>query len=130
MHFFCTLMASTGAEAKTEAMFLSKRRKKTTESVLVGDYEVQFNQHATRWLGIWIDSKMTLKEHHSAGKKKARKAIHCIRRLTRQLGMCSDACRWALVACVQASALWGRAVVGRPERRRIGATSSKSWRNS
>ena len=31
------------------------------ESVRVGDYELQFNQHATRWLGIWIDSKMTLK---------------------------------------------------------------------
>jgi len=42
-------------------MFLSKRRKKPMESVRVGDYELQFNQHATRWLGIWIDSKMTLK---------------------------------------------------------------------
>ena len=32
-----------------------------TESVRAGDYEVQFNQHATWWLGIWIDSKMTSK---------------------------------------------------------------------
>ena len=89
-------------------MFLSKRRKKPKDSVRVGDYEVQFNQHATRWLGIWIDSKMTLKEHHSARMKKARKANHCIRRLMGQLGMCPDDCRRAARGvCVQASALYG-----------------------
>jgi len=33
-------------KAKTEAMFLSKR-KNPMESVRVGDYEVQINQHAT-----------------------------------------------------------------------------------
>jgi len=91
-------------KAKTEAMFLLKRREKPTQSVRVGDYEVQFNQH---WLGIWIDSKMTPKEHHSARMKKARKAMHCIRRLTGRLKICPDACRRALAACVQASALYG-----------------------
>jgi len=96
-------------------MFLTKRRKKPTESVRVGDYEVQSNQHAMRWLGIWIDSKMTLKEHHSARMKKARKVMHCIRRLTGQLGMCPDACRRTLVACVQEPALYGAELwVGRP----------------
>jgi len=93
--------------AKTEAMFLSKRRRKPTESVRVGEHDVPFNQHATRWLGVWIDSKMTLKEHHSARVKKAQREMHCIRRLTGQMGLCPDACKWALVACVQASALYG-----------------------
>jgi len=88
-------------------MFLSKRRKKPTESVWGGDYDVQFNQHATRWLGIWIGSKLTLKLHHSARMKKPRKAMHCIPRLTGRLGMCPDAYRRALIACVQASALYG-----------------------
>jgi len=32
-------------KAITEAIFLSRRRKKPMESVRVGDYEVQFNQH-------------------------------------------------------------------------------------
>jgi len=91
--------------AKTEAMFLSKRRRKPTESV--GERQVPFNQHATRWLGVWIDSKMALKEHHSARMKKARRAMHCIRHLTGQMGLCPDACKRALVACVQASALYG-----------------------
>jgi len=98
-------------QAKTEAMFLSKRRRKPTESVRVGVHEVPFNQHATRWLGVWIDSKMTLKEHHSARMKKVRRAMQCIRRLSGQMVLCPGACERALVACVQAS---GRAVVGRP----------------
>jgi len=48
--------------------------------------------------------------------KKARKTIHCTRRLSGQLGMCPDACRKALVACVQASALYG----GWDDRKRSG----------
>ena len=51
--------------------------------------------------------QITLKEYHSARMKKARKAMHYIRRLTGQMGMCPDACRGTLVACVQASALYG-----------------------
>jgi len=94
-------------QAKTEAMFLSKRRRKPTETVRVGDDEIPFNKQATRWLGVWIDSKMTLKEHHSARMKSARKAMGRIRRLTGQAGLCPGACRKALVACVQATALYG-----------------------
>jgi len=93
--------------AKTEAMFLSKRRRKPSESVRVGDHDIPFNRHATRWLGVWIDSKMTLKEYHSARMKKARRAMGCIRRLTGKMGLCPAACKKALVACVQASALYG-----------------------
>jgi len=77
------------------------------ESVQIGEHEVPVNQHATRWLGVWIDSKMTLKEHHSARMKKARRAMQCIRRLTGQMGLCPDACKRALVACVQVPALYG-----------------------
>jgi len=86
-----------------EAMFLSKRRRKPTETVRVGDHEVPFNKHATRWLGVWIDSKLTLKKHHSARMKSARKAMNCIRRLT---GLCPDPCR-RCSRCVQVSALFG-----------------------
>ena len=38
--------------AKTVAIFLSKRRRKPTETVRVGDDEIPFNKHATRWLGV------------------------------------------------------------------------------
>jgi len=69
--------------------------------------EKKKNKQATRWLGVWIDSKMTLKENHSARMKSARKAVGRIRRLTGQAGLCPGACRKALVACVQATALYG-----------------------
>jgi len=39
--------------------------------------------------------------------KSARKAMGRIRRLTGQAGLCPGACRKALVACVQATALYG-----------------------
>jgi len=92
---------------KTETMFLSKQRRKPTETVRVGNDEIPFNKQAARRLGVWIDSKMTLKEHHSARMKSARKAMGRIRRLTGQTGLCPGACRKALVACVQATALYG-----------------------
>ena len=65
-----------------------------------------FNKHATRWLGVWIDSKMTLKEHHSVRMKSARKVMGRLRRLTGKMGLRPDACRKALVACVQATDLY------------------------
>ena len=88
-------------KAKAEVMFLSKRRKNHTESV-----RVTMKSSATNTLGIWIVSKMTLKEHHSTRAKNARTTMHCIR-LTGQLGVCPDACRRTLMACVQALALYG-----------------------
>ena len=120
-------------QAKKEAIFLSKRRKTPSETVRVGDHEVSSNKHATRWLGVWIDSKMTLKEHHSARMKSARKAMGRLRRLTGQMGLCPDACRKALVACVQATDLY-RAELWWDDRKvavsRTGVTSSRSWKIS
>jgi len=117
--------------AKTEAMFLSKRRRKPTETVLVGNDQIPLNKQATWWLGVWIDSKMTLKEHHSARMKSARKAMGRIRHLTGQAGICPGDCRKALVACVQATALYGAELWWDARKEtglKTGATSCKSWR--
>jgi len=107
--------------------------KKPSKTVRVGGCEVPFNQHATRWLGVWIDSKMTPKVHHSARMKKARKAMQCIRRLTGQMGMCSDACRRELGTCVQASALY-QAELWWDDRQgagsKTGVTNFRSWKIS
>jgi len=81
-------------KAKAEAMFLSKRQRKPTEPVRVGDYEVQFNQRA---VARNLDRLQNApQKHHFARKKKARNAMHCIRRLAGRLGMCPDAGRRAL----------------------------------
>ena len=40
------------------------RRKKTppTTAVLVGANAIPFNKEATRWLGVWLESQLTLNE--------------------------------------------------------------------
>jgi len=93
-------------KAKTEAMFLAKQRKKPHG--IGADRAIELESSSTNTPRIWIDSKMALKKHHSARMKNARKVMYCIRCLLGQLGMCPDACRRTLVACVQVPALYGR----------------------
>jgi len=70
---------------KTEAaIFCRKKRKETlTEpKVRVGDGEVPFNREATWWLGVWLDSQLTPKEHHAVRLKSGRNAMNRLRWLT------------------------------------------------
>jgi len=68
---------------------------------------VAYNKEATRWLGVYLDSSLTRKEHHRTRMRKARQAEGRLRRLTGQFGMTPEHCRRILVSCVQASALFG-----------------------
>jgi len=58
-------------------------RKKTAPvtTVKVGANAVPFNKQATRWLGVWLDSQLTLKEHHAIRPKDGKKAMAKLRRL-------------------------------------------------
>jgi len=58
-------------------------------------------------LGVYLDSPLTLKEHHRTRMRKARQAEGRLRRLTGQFGLTPEHCRRIQVACVQASALFG-----------------------
>ena len=51
--------------AKTEAILFSRKRKhrRCQRGIRVGDQTVQFAPDATRWLGIWLDSALTLQEN-------------------------------------------------------------------
>ena len=68
---------------------------------------MKFNKQATRWLGIWIDSSLSLKDHHQAMMKKARNAQQRMRRLTGRMGLVPENVRRTQVACVQAVAMYG-----------------------
>jgi hypothetical protein len=59
------------------------RRKKTapTASIRVGTNDISFNTEATRWLGVWLDSQLTLKEHHAIRLKEGKKALGRLHRL-------------------------------------------------
>jgi len=60
-----------------------------------------------RWLGIWLNPQLTLKEHHEVRMKKARNAQNRLRRLAGQVGLSPENCRRVQSACVQAAALFG-----------------------
>ena len=53
--------------SKTEAVLLTKRkelwRKARDRPIQAGDRQVYFAKGATRWLGVWLDSALSLKEN-------------------------------------------------------------------
>jgi len=91
---------------KTEAALFHRKRKTPTATVKVGTNTVPFNE-ATRWLGVWLDSQLTLKDHHAIRLKDGKKAMARLRRLTGQMGLSSANCRKVMTACIQSVAMFG-----------------------
>ena len=71
--------------AKTEAILLSRRRghgrTRTCRAIRVGDQEIHFARKATRWLGVWIDSALTLRDSRRQVLNRAKGAEAAVRRL-------------------------------------------------
>jgi len=59
-----------------------------------------------RWLGVWLDSQLTLKEHHATRMKNSRKAMTRLRRLTGQMGLSPANCRKVMTACIQSVSMF------------------------
>ena len=54
--------------AKTEPMIFSRwkdRRDRDVASIRIGTERIGFNMNTTRLLGVWMDSKIDLREHHN-----------------------------------------------------------------
>jgi hypothetical protein len=81
-----------------------------------------FNRHATRWLGIWLDSHLTLKEHHNQMMPKAYHAEARVRSLLGKFGLSPEIVRKIQFAAVQAVALY-RAELWWDETKTIGRTT-------
>ena len=95
---------------KTEAAIFCRNKRKdvrTEAKVQVGDKEVTFNQASTRWLGVWLDSQLTLREHHATRLKSGRNALNRLKRLMGQTGLSPANCRRVMLACVQSVAMFG-----------------------
>jgi len=92
---------------KTEAALFHKKRTASTATVSVGTNDIPFNKEATRWLGVWLDAQLTLKEHHATRMKEGRKAMTRLRRLTGQMGLTPANCRKVMTACVQSATMFG-----------------------
>jgi hypothetical protein len=52
-------------EGKTEAALFQQKGQPSPANIQVGNKSVSFNPEATRWLWVWLDSQLTLKEHHA-----------------------------------------------------------------
>jgi len=92
---------------KTEAALFRKSRAAPTATIRVATNDIAFNPAATRWLGVWLDSQLTLKEHHATRLKEGKKALGRLRRLTGQMGLAPVNCRKVMTACVQSTAMFG-----------------------
>ena len=72
-------------ESKTEAVLLSKRRShgkaRACWAIQIGEQNIHFAREATRWLGIWIDSALTLRDSRRRVLNRAKGAEAAIRRL-------------------------------------------------
>jgi len=83
---------------KMEAALFHEKRTTPTATIKVGDENVPFNKEATRWLGAWLDSHLTLKEHHAIKLKKFKNAMSRLRRLTEQISLSLANCRKVMAA--------------------------------
>jgi hypothetical protein len=96
---------------KTEFVLFSRRRKMNRASkegiqIALGILK-SFNSHAIRWLGVWIDTHLSLKEHHTTMMSKACRAEARVRSLRGKFGLSPENIRKIQVAAVQAVALYG-----------------------
>jgi hypothetical protein len=92
---------------KTEAALFWKSRAALTATIQVGTNDIPFNTEATRWLGVWLDSQLTLKEHHAIRLKEGKKTLGRLRQLTGQMGLAPANCRKVMTACIQSVAMFG-----------------------
>jgi len=98
---------------KTEAVLFTRkqgrrRRELVQEAhITVGGHRISFNQEATRWLGVWLDSGLTFKAHFQKRIQKAKMAEARVRALCCREGLSSGLILRIQVAAVQATALFG-----------------------
>jgi len=95
---------------KTEAILITRKRNnkepKMKAKLRVGNHEVQYNKEATRWLGVWLDSMLTLNDHTKKIFAKARRAQNRVRSLMVTKGLSLEGCQRIQVTAVQAVALY------------------------
>ena len=72
----------------------------------MGDQRVRYAQGATRWLGIWLDAALTLRENRRRRIGKARQAKARIKRLVSQYGVPPGSARTLSMSLVQGTMMY------------------------
>ena len=109
---------------KTEAMLFTRKRgrelREQTERarITVEGHEVSFHKEATRWLGIWLDTGLTLKDHYQTCLRKARSAEARLRTISQRHGLAPGLVRRIQIAAIQAVAFYGSELWWRGQKNR------------
>ncbi|KAL1581647.1 hypothetical protein WHR41_09703, partial [Cladosporium halotolerans] len=101
--------------SKTEVLIFSKKRKILQAAkqaiVRIGEHSCPINQGATKWLGFWLDSKLTFKTHFEKRITSAKGALQAVASLSRRNGGLSiGLMRRVVLAVVSSVALFGAEV--------------------
>ena len=93
---------------KTEAILFSRKRKhrRTQRGFRVGGQLYRFAPEETRWLGIFLDSALTLRENrrYRIGNRQAEARLRCI---VSQYGVPPGSARTLSMSLVQGTMLYG-----------------------
>ena len=92
--------------SKTEAILFSKRSYRCSREIRVRGQMIRFVPQATRWLGIWLDSTLTLAENWRRRIGKTRQAEARLRRIVSKYGVPPAASRNLQSAIVQGTMLY------------------------
>lgn len=111
--------------SKTEVLLFSRRRKvlqaAKDASIQIGDLSFTIKQEATKWLGFWLDSKLSFKVHFENRMASAKGALQRVASLSRSNGGLSvRLMRRVVVAAVTSVAMYGSEVWWRGEKDRLG----------
>ena len=99
--------------AKTEAVLFSKSHRQRLNKeiaavqIKIGPEKIKFNNEATRWLGIWLDSQLKFTAHVNEKFQRACTAEIQIKGLTRTYGLAPALIRRIQIVVVQSIALYG-----------------------
>jgi hypothetical protein len=112
--------------AKTEAALFTRKTGRVLHdqirraTITIGGCQKEFNKDATKWLGILLDTGLTLKKHYQTRLQKAQKAEARVRALCKQRGLPSGLVRKIQRAAVQAIALYGAELWWQGQKDRVG----------
>lgn len=110
--------------SKTEVLVFSKSRKilRATRdaSVRIGQQTFKFKQEATKWLGFWLDPKLSFKTHFANRMASAKGALQRVASLSRcNGGLSVNLMRRVVVAAVTSVAMYGAEIWWRGQRDRM-----------
>jgi ribonuclease HI len=97
---------------KTEAVLFSRKRNhqggKVKLKIQVDEgVQIGFQTKAARWLGVFLDRKLSFQSHHDIIMAKAKKVQGRVRSVTGKLGLKPENARKVQIAAVQSVALYG-----------------------